>query len=80
MSGALTSGLGYALWYRVLPELGATRGALAQLSAPVFALIGGAILLAEPISARAAIASALILGGIVLGVWGKRHSGPKHGA
>ncbi|MBN2761084.1 MAG: DMT family transporter [Rhodobacteraceae bacterium] len=80
VSGALTSGLGYALWYRVLPELGATRGALAQLSAPVFALVGGAILLAEPISARAAIASALILGGIVLGVWGKRQSGPKHGA
>ncbi|MCC1482513.1 DMT family transporter [Roseibaca sp. Y0-43] len=80
LSGAITSGLGYALWYQVLPALGATRGALAQLSAPVFALLGGALLLAEPISARAALASGLILGGIVLGVWGARKPGPKQGA
>lgn len=79
-SGAITSGLGYALWYQVLPALGATRGALAQLSAPVFALLGGALLLAEPISTRAALASVLILGGIVLGVWGARKPGPKRGA
>jgi len=78
VAGAITSGLGYALWYRVLPALGATKGALAQLSVPVLALIGGAILLAEPITIRAIIASGLILGGIVLGVLGKNDI-PKHG-
>lgn len=70
VSGALTSGLGYALWYRVLPALGATKGALAQLSVPVIALLGGAVLLAEPVTLRAGIASGLILGGIALGVLG----------
>jgi drug/metabolite transporter (DMT)-like permease len=80
VSGAVTSGLGYALWYRVLPALGATRGALAQLSAPVLALLGGALLLAEPITSRAAIASGVILGGIILGVWSTRPRRPQQGA
>lgn len=70
-SGALSSGLGYALWYRVVPALGATKGALAQLSVPVIALLGGLLLLAEPVTLRAAIASGLILGGIALGVLGQ---------
>ncbi|WP_420857355.1 DMT family transporter [Marivivens marinus] len=68
LSGAITSGLGYALWYRVLPSLGATKGAIAQLSAPVLALIGGALFLSEPLTTRAVLASVLVLGGIALGV------------
>lgn len=68
VAGAVTSGLGYALWYRVLPGLGATKGALAQLSAPVLALIGGALFLSEPITGRAVLASVLVLGGIALGL------------
>jgi drug/metabolite transporter (DMT)-like permease len=72
ISGAITSGLGYALWYRVLPQLEATTGALAQLTVPVIALVAGAVILAEPITARAVLACALILGGIALGLSGKR--------
>lgn len=72
LSGGVTSGLGYALWYRVLPTLGATKGALAQLCVPVLALIGGAILLAEPLTMRAVVASGVILGGILLGVLGRQ--------
>ena len=68
VSGAVTSALGYALWYSLLPRLGATRGALAQLSAPVIALVAGAALLGEQVALKAALASALILGGIALGV------------
>lgn len=71
LSGAFTSGLGYALWYRVLPQVGATKGALAQLSVPVIALLGGALLLAEPVTLGSAIASGLILGGIACGVLSK---------
>jgi len=65
-SGAVTSGLGYVLWYAVLPALSATSAATIQLSVPAIAAIGGAMLLAEPITARLLLASAAILGGIAL--------------
>ncbi|GEP55643.1 hypothetical protein RSO01_28090 [Reyranella soli] len=66
VSGALTSGLGYVLWYAALPALSATSAATIQLSVPAIAAIGGAVLLAEPITARLLLASAAILGGIAL--------------
>ena len=66
ISGAVMSGLGYALWYRLLPELGATRGAVAQLSVPVIAALGGAALLGEVPSLLLASATVLVLGGIAL--------------
>lgn len=66
VSGALTSGLGYVLWYAALPALSATSAATIQLSVPAIAAIGGAMLLAEPITARLLLASAAILGGIAL--------------
>ena len=66
VSGAITSGLGYALWYGVLPRLGAGRAAVAQLSVPVLAALGGAVLLAEAPGLRFWLASALVLGGVAL--------------
>ena len=65
-SGALTSGIGYAIWYTALRGLKATRAAAVQLSVPVLAAIGGIALLGEPISLRLLIASTAILGGIAL--------------
>ena len=65
-SGAVTSGLGYVLWYAALPALSATSAATIQLCVPTIAALGGAVLLAEPITARLLIASAAILGGIAL--------------
>lgn len=65
-SGALTSGLGYVLWYAVLPALAATSAATVQLSVPAIAALGGAVLLAEPLTLRLVLASAAILGGIAL--------------
>jgi drug/metabolite transporter (DMT)-like permease len=65
-SGALTSGLGYALWYAVLPALKATTAATVQLSVPVLAALGGIAFLGEPVTLRLAMASAAILGGIAL--------------
>lgn len=65
-SGALTSGLGYALWYRALPALRATSAATVQLSVPALAAAGGVVLLGEPLSPRLVFASAAILGGIAL--------------
>jgi drug/metabolite transporter (DMT)-like permease len=66
ISGAVTSGLGYVLWYAALPALTATSAAVIQLSVPAIAALGGVVLLAEPLSSRLAIASVTIMGGIAL--------------
>ena len=67
-SGAITSGLGYVLWYKALRGLTATRAAIVQLLVPVLAAFGGVMFLAEQVSARLALASGLILGGVALAV------------
>lgn len=74
-SGALTSGIGYAIWYTVLPALKATNAATVQLSVPVIAALGGIVFLGEPITLRLALASVAILGGIALVVLQKRFTG-----
>lgn len=66
LSGAVTSGLGYVLWYAVVPHLGATRAAVAQLTVPVIATLGGAALLSEAITLQLVISTALVLGGVGL--------------
>ncbi len=70
-SGAVTSGLGYALWYSVLPALKATQAATIQLSVPVIAAFGGVALLGEVMTEQFVLASAATLGGIALVIWGK---------
>jgi drug/metabolite transporter (DMT)-like permease len=71
-SGALASGLGYAIWYMALPALKATSAAAVQLSVPVIAALGGAVLLREPLTLRLVLASAAILGGIALVIFRPR--------
>ena len=65
-SGALASGLGYALWYGALPLLRATTAATVQLSVPVLAALGAAAFLGEAITLRLMLASLAVLGGIAL--------------
>ena len=65
-SGALASGICYAVWYAVLPALQAARAATVQLSVPVLAAAGGVALLAEPVTWRLAAALPAVLGGIAL--------------
>lgn len=65
-SGAITSGLGYAIWYTVLPALKATSAATVQLSVPVIAALGGIVFLGEAVTLRFVLASIAILGGIAL--------------
>jgi drug/metabolite transporter (DMT)-like permease len=65
-SGAITSGLGYAIWYTVLPMLKSTSAATVQLSVPVIAALGGIVFLGEAVTLRFALASAAVLGGIAL--------------
>jgi drug/metabolite transporter (DMT)-like permease len=65
-SGAVASGLGYALWYSVLPLLKATNAATIQLSVPVITAIGGIVILGEPVTVRFVMTSLAIIGGIAL--------------
>lgn len=71
MSGALTSGLGYAIWYAALKDLSAIQGASVQLSVPVIAALLGALLLAESLSLRLVLVCAMTIGGISLVLWSK---------
>lgn len=73
-SGALASGIGYAIWYTALPGLKATTAATVQLSVPVIAALGGIVLLAEPLTLRLVLASVAIIGGIALVILEKRPS------
>ena len=65
-SGAITSGLGYVIWYAALHDLTATRAATVQLSVPVIAAFGGVILISEQLTVRLLIASIATLGGVAM--------------
>ena len=70
-SGALASGLGYAVWYTALRGLSATRAAILQLGVPVLASAGGVLLLGEPLTPQLLIASMAVLGGVALVIIGR---------
>ncbi len=76
LSGGLTSGIGYAIWYRALPALKATSAATVQLSVPVIAAVGGIVLLGEPISWRLGGACVAILVGVGLVIFEKKPALP----
>ena len=71
-SGAVTSGLGYILWYAALKQLNVTRAATVQLSVPVLAALGGTLFLDEPLTVLLVSASALVLAGVSLVILNKR--------
>ncbi len=68
LSGSITSGLGYVLWYKALRGLTTTQAAVVQLLVPILAAFGGVAFLAERVSLRLAISAALILGGVAMAV------------
>jgi drug/metabolite transporter (DMT)-like permease len=74
ISGAITSGVGYVLWYAALKDLTATGAATVQLSAPVLAAVGGILFLNESLTLRFVISSIAVLGGIALVVTAPRSS------
>ncbi len=71
LSGAITSGLGYALWYRCLRELTSTKAAIVQLSVPAIATLGGVLFAGEDLTARLLFCSIAILGGVALAISAK---------
>jgi drug/metabolite transporter (DMT)-like permease len=68
VSGSVTSGLGYALWYRALRGLSTTKAAIVQLSVPVLAALGGVLFLSEALSMRLLISGTLVLGGVAAAI------------
>ena len=68
-SGAIASGLGYALWYYVLPKLAPSTPAFIQLTVPVIAAAGGVLFLSEAVTQRLVLASLGILGGVALALY-----------
>jgi len=71
ISGVITSGIGYTIWYIVLRNLSSTQAAVLQLSVPVIAAGGGVLFVFEAITPRLLIASILVLGGILMVIMGK---------
>ena len=71
LSGAITSGVGYAVWYTALQLISSMQAAMVQLSVPVLAAGGGILLLSEFVSLRLIVSSLVILGGIFLAIFGK---------
>lgn len=76
-SGALASGVGYAIWYTALRGLRATNAATVQLSVPVLAALAGVVLLHEPLTMRLTLAGPAILGGVALVVLTRRVATPR---
>lgn len=71
-SGALASGVGYAIWYQALPALASTHAATVQLSVPVIAALGGVVFIGEALTLPMVLASGAILGGIALVILKKK--------
>lgn len=78
LSGAVTSGLGYALWYSLVPRLGAARSAIAQLTVPLIAAAGGLALLGEVPGRGFVLSAALVLGGVAWASLPSSRSPPTH--
>lgn len=75
LSGALTSGVGYAIWYSALPGLRASQAATVQLSVPILAALGGSLLLSESLSLRLTLSAVAVLGGIALVLGSRQRAG-----
>jgi len=71
LSGGVTSGIGYAIWYTALRGLTATQAAVVQLSVPIIAAFGGVLFIAEQITLRLALSTVLTLGGILMVILSK---------
>lgn len=77
LSGGITSGIGYTIWYIALGGLSSTQAAVLQLSVPVIAALGGVLFVSEAITFRLSVSAAMVLGGILMVVLG-RYYFPQH--
>jgi len=78
-SGAIASGLGYAIWYAALRHVSASRAAIAQLIVPVLAALGGVLVLREAPSARLFVCGAVVLCGVAIAIAPRAAANPARG-
>ncbi len=71
VSGAITSGIGYSIWYMALPLLKSTQAAVVQLCVPIIAALMGVMFLSEQVTTRFLVASAIILGAVLVFILSK---------
>ena len=71
LSGGITSGIGYTIWYIALGGLSSTQAAVLQLSVPVIAALGGVIFVSEAITSRLTLSATMVLGGILMVILGR---------
>jgi drug/metabolite transporter (DMT)-like permease len=77
VSGAITSGLGYVVWYQALRGLTSIRAAIVQLAVPALAALGGVAFLGEPVTLRLVVSGILILGGVALATLEREREEPR---
>jgi len=73
VSGAVTSGLGYAIWYSALAGLTVTQAAIVQLTVPIIAAFGGVLFSGEVINIQLILSSMLVLGGVLAVTIGRQY-------
>ena len=71
-SGAIASGMGYSIWYMAMPLLKNTQAAVVQLCVPVLAAILGVVFLSEQLTMQFVVASAVILGAVLVFILNKK--------
>ncbi len=71
ISGAITSGLGYSIWYTAMPLLKSTQAAVVQFCVPVLAAMAGVLFLSEQLTMRFIVASSIILGAVLVFILNK---------
>ncbi len=76
-SGAITSGLGYAIWYKALAGLSTTQAAVLQLAVPAMATAGGVVFSNEQLTWHLVIASSIIISGILIVISGSYYKTQK---
>lgn len=72
ISGAITSGLGYSIWYTAMPLLKSTQAAVVQFCVPVLAAAAGVLFLSEQLTMRFIVASSIILGAVLVFILNKK--------
>lgn len=77
-AGSITTGLGYVVWYTIIPALGTTRASIVQLAIPVIAAAAGVAFLGEQLTTRLVLASATILGGIFVVILAGKRTGKRN--
>ena len=72
ISGGITSALGYALWYYILPQMQSITSGIIQLLVPPIAIFISVLFLGELLTLKLVISTCVILLGILIAILSKQ--------